>query len=145
MYNITRLFTSEWKVSQMHIVLMKRIIFIFITVFFLHMFFNDIYEHHYLGQKYCQKQKNIVFLKTHKVNKMLKKLFHLKGNFSVLAALYKIYFYVLVKNIVWTLLCHELDTNFMVKYSWLREIKKISLVVFCYWAFSAWTVLYMTW
>ena len=56
----------------MHVALMKRIIFILITIFFLQMFFNDIYDHQYFGQKNCQKQKNIVFLKTHKVKKMLK-------------------------------------------------------------------------
>ena len=43
------------------------------------------------------------------------KIYFYWGNFSVQAALYKIYFYVLGKNIIWTLLCHVLDTSFMVR------------------------------
>ena len=45
---------------------MKRVFFLFLVIFLLCMCVKDMNEHAALKQKDCQKQQNIVFLKTHK-------------------------------------------------------------------------------
>lgn len=62
---------------RMHGSSMKRILLLFILTFLFQMCVRDLSEHMFLKQKQCQKQKNIVFLKTHKVKRTVTKIISL--------------------------------------------------------------------
>ena len=89
----------------MHAIYMKRVFFLFITTFLLLMCVKDFNDHVLSKQKDCVKQQNIVFLKTHKVmNECIPNTLSSNQvscfNYSVPAALYKIFFCVMGKNMI---------------------------------------------